>query len=100
MENRDRDKMNKNISSTNTPSNSGKNKSDSRVDFGEKVGRSEELNNEPGGRLGSQGSSGMKGSPGRSSTGGSSDVSSKSGGSNKIGSGQKVRGDSERGDKY
>jgi len=60
MENRDRDKMNKNISSTKTPSNIDKNKGDSRVDFGEKVGRSEGLNNEPGGRLGSQGSSGIK----------------------------------------
>ncbi len=75
MENRDRDKMNKNISSTKTPSNIDKNKGDSRVDFGEKIGRSENLNNEPGGRLGSQGSSGMKSS-----------------GSSKV-SGQKVSGD-------
>jgi hypothetical protein len=80
MENRDHGKMNKNISSTNTTSNIGK-KSDSRVDFGEKIGRSENLNNEPGGRLGSQGSSGMKGSSGNSRAGSSSDVSSKSGSS-------------------
>ena len=88
MENRDHDKMNKNISSTKTPSNIDKSKGDSRVDFGEKTGRSGNLNNEPGGRVGSQGSSGMK-SSGNSKLGGSSDVSSKSGGANKVNSGQK-----------
>jgi hypothetical protein len=74
MENRERDKMSKNTESTsagdvnrNTSSQIGKNKSDSSADFGQKIGRSENLN-EPSSRTGgSVGSSGYGSSPSRSS---------------------------------
>src|SRR4051795_13665960 len=74
MENRERDKMSKNTESTsagdvnrNTSSQIGKNKSDSSTDFGQNIGRSENLN-EPSSRTGSSaGSSGYGSSPSRSS---------------------------------
>src|SRR5207248_8734847 len=74
MENRDRDKMSRNTESTsagdvnrNTSSQIGKNKSDSSANFGQKIGRSENLN-EPSSRTGSSsGSSGYGSSPSRSS---------------------------------
>jgi len=74
MENRERDKMSRNTESTsagdvnrNTSSQIGKNKSDSSADFGQKIGRSENLN-EPGSRTSSSsGSSGYGSSPNRSS---------------------------------
>src|SRR2546421_4416057 len=74
MENRDRDKMSRNTKSTsagdvnrNTSSQIGKNKSDSSADFGQNIGRSENLN-EPSSRTGgSVGSSGYGSSPSRSS---------------------------------
>lgn len=54
MENRDRDKMSKNTTSTpagdvnrNTSSQQGQKKSDSSADFGQKIGQSENLGNEP-----------------------------------------------------
>src|SRR2546421_8847726 len=83
MENRDRDKMSRNTKSTsagdvnrNTSSQIGKNKSDSSADFGQKIGRSENLN-EPSSRTGSSsGSSGYGSSPSRSS--GSSSTGSES----------------------
>jgi len=83
MENRDRDKMSRNTESTsagdvnrNTSSQIGKNKSDSSADFGQKIGRSENLN-EPSSRTGSSsGSSGYGSSPSRSS--GSSSTGSES----------------------
>jgi len=83
MENRDRDKMSRNTESTsagdvnrNTSSQIGKNKSDSSADFGQKIGRSENLN-EPSSRSGnSSGSSGYGSSPSRSS--GSSSTGSES----------------------
>lgn len=76
MENRDRDKMSKNTSSTpagdvnrNTSSNIGKQQSDSSADFGQNIGRSENLENEPSRRTGSSGSSGYEsGSSDRSSS--------------------------------
>jgi hypothetical protein len=75
MENRDRDKMSKNTEPTsagdvnrNTSSQIGKNKSDSSADFGQKIGKSENLN-EPNSRTGNSGSSGYdsSSSPNRSS---------------------------------
>src|SRR3954466_15395407 len=74
MENRERDKMSKNTESTsagdvnrNTSSQIGKNKSDSSADFGQNIGRSENLD-EPSSRTGgSVGSSGYGSSPSRSS---------------------------------
>ncbi|HEV7425337.1 MAG TPA: hypothetical protein VGQ46_03145 [Thermoanaerobaculia bacterium] len=74
MENRERDKMSRNTESTsagdvnrNTSSQIGKNKSDSSADFGQNIGRSENLN-EPSSRTGSSvGSSGYGSSPSRSS---------------------------------
>jgi hypothetical protein len=82
MENRERDKMSKNTESTsagdvnrNTSSQIGKNKSDSSADFGQKIGRSENLN-EPSSRTGNSGSSGYGSSPSRSS--GSSSTGSES----------------------
>src|SRR5438270_11686672 len=83
MENRDRDKMSRNTESTsagdvnrNTSSQIGKNKSASSADFGQKIGRSENLN-EPSSRSGnSSGSSGYGSSPSRSS--GSSSTGSES----------------------
>ena len=83
MENRDRDKMSRNTESTsagdvnrNTSSQIGKNKSDSSADFGQKIGRSENLN-EPSSCTGSSsGSSGYGSSPSRSS--GSSSTGSES----------------------
>jgi len=78
MENRERDKMSKNTGSTsagdvnrNTSSQIGKNKSDSSVEFGQNVGRSENLN-EPSSRTGnSSGSSGYDSSSSRRSSGSS-----------------------------
>ena len=69
MENRERDKVSRNSS---TPTDAGevnrntsermhKDRSDSSVDFGEKIGRSEGLNNESGRSPGS----GSMGSPSR-----------------------------------
>jgi len=75
MENRERDKMSKSTESTsagdvnrNTSSQIGKNKSDSSADFGQNIGRSENLN-EPNSRTGNSGSSGYESSsdPNRSS---------------------------------
>jgi hypothetical protein len=75
MENRERDKMSKNTETTsagdvnrNTSSQIGKNKSDSSVDFGRKIGSSENMN-EPNSRTGNVGSSGYESStsPNRSS---------------------------------
>jgi len=71
MENRDRDKMSKNVSSTSTgdvnrssSSKLDKSKDESQSNFGKNIGRSEELSNEPSRRSGSVGSSGMKDSEG------------------------------------
>jgi hypothetical protein len=68
MDNRERDKMSKNTESTsagdvnrNTSSQIGKNKSDSSADFGQNIGRSENLN-EPNSRTGNVGSSGFESS--------------------------------------
>jgi hypothetical protein len=88
MENRERDKMSKNTESTsagdvnrNTSSQIGKDKSDSSADFGQKIGRSENLN-EPNSRTGNSGSSGFGSSPspssGSSATGSESNESSDS----------------------
>ncbi|MCU1231169.1 MAG: hypothetical protein JWO97_4053 [Acidobacteria bacterium] len=74
MENRERDKVSRNSS---TPTDAGevnrntsermhKNRSDSSVDFGEKIGRSEGLNSESGRSSGS----GSMGSSSSSSSGG------------------------------
>lgn len=68
MENRDRDKMSKNVNSTSSSdvnrSSSSKldqSKGDSQSSFGKNIGRSEEISNEPSRRSGSVDSSGMKG---------------------------------------
>ena len=78
MENRDRDKMSKNVGSTSagdvnrsTSSNLDKSKNESQSNFGKNIGRSEDLSNEPSRRSGSVGDSGMQGSTGRSSQGSS-----------------------------
>jgi trimeric autotransporter adhesin len=91
MENRDRDKMSKNVGSTSagdvnrsTSSNLDKSKNDSQSNFGKNIGRSEDLSNEPSRRSGSVGDSGMQGGMGRSSQG-SSGLGS-SGSSSEIGS--------------
>ncbi len=84
MENRDRDKISKGTGSTpagdvnrDTSSNIGQQKSGSSADFGQKVGRGENIESEQGSRQsGSIGSSGMQSDRGRSS--GSSDVSDSS----------------------
>jgi hypothetical protein len=90
MENRDRDKVSKNTGSTsagdinrNTSSQIGKNKSDSSADFGQNVGRSENLN-EPSSRTGSSSGSSGYGSSGSSRSGSSSSGSSSTG-SNSMG---------------
>jgi hypothetical protein len=82
MENRERDKMSRNTESTpagdvnrNTSSQIGKNKSDSSADFGQNIGRSENMN-DPNSRTGNSGSSGYD----------SSSSSSRSSGSNSTGS--------------
>jgi hypothetical protein len=88
MENRERDQMSKNTQSTpagdvnrNTSSQSGKEKSDSSADFGQNIGRSENLN-EPNSRGSNSGSSGWDNAGKDSSTGGydSSGKNSSSGG--------------------
>jgi hypothetical protein len=91
MENRERDKMSKNTGSTpagdvnrNTSSQIGKNKSDSSAEFGQNVGRSENLN-EPSSRTGSSSGSSGYGSSGSSRTPGSSSSGSSSTGSNSMG---------------
>lgn len=77
MENRDRDKMSKNTSSTDAgdvnrnTSIKDKKQSDSSADFGEKIGRSESIGNEPSRRPGSSGSSSGSSSSGISSGRGS-----------------------------
>ena len=80
MENRDRDKMSKNVGSSSTgdvnrstSSNLDKSKSDSQSNFGKNIGRSEDISNEPSRRP--VGDSGMQGSTGRKSQG-SSDLGS------------------------
>ncbi len=78
MENRDRDKMSKDVGSNvdrSKSSNLDKSKSDSQSNFGKNIGRSEDISNEPSRRSGSIGDSGMQGSTGRSSQG-SSDLDS------------------------
>lgn len=87
MENRERDKMSRNTESSsagnvnrNTSSQIGKNKSDSSADFGQNIGRSENLK-EPNSRTGkSSGSSGY-GSSSSSRSSGSSSMGSESRGS-------------------
>ena len=106
MENRDRDKVSKNTGSTsagdinrNTSSQIGKDKSDSSADFGQKVGRSENLN-EPSSRTGNSSGSSGYGSSGSSRSGSSSSGSNSMGneprGSNTSDqwSGDKKSGDS------
>ena len=80
MENRDRDKMSQGSSSTDTgdvnrstSSRQGQKSSDSKVDFGKKIGSSEELGSEPSRRSGSSDSS-------SSSSSNSSDSGRSSGG--------------------
>ena len=112
MENRERDKMSKNTESTsagdvnrNTSSQIGKNKSDSSADFGQNIGRSENLN-EPSSRTGgSVGSSGYGSSPSRSSgstSTGSESWGNKSGssGSNSSSSGSKSSSGSSSGSRH
>jgi hypothetical protein len=84
MENRERDKMSKNTESTaagdvnrNTSSQMGKNKSDSSADFGQNIGRSENLN-EPNSRTGNSGSSGYESSSSPSRSSGSKSSGSES----------------------
>lgn len=85
MENRERDKMsNEKSSSTSagdinrsTSSNIGKDKSDSSVDFGEKIGRSEEWDSEPSKRSGSMSGDSGRSSSSSSNLGDQSDVSSR-----------------------
>ena len=71
MENRDRDKMSKNVGSTSagdvdrsSSSKLDKSKDESQSNFGKNIGRSEDLSNEPSRRSGSVGSSGMQDSSG------------------------------------
>ena len=111
MENRDRDKMSKSTGSTpagdvnrSTSSNIGQQKSGSNVNFGEKVGRSENIESDTGdlsrssanrGSAGSSGSgSGMHDS-GRSS--GSSGLGSSSGRSGSSGIGKQDKKSTDRG---
>jgi hypothetical protein len=84
MENRDRDKMSKNVSDVDRSksSNLDKSKDESQSNFGKNIGRSEDISNEPSRRSGSVGDSGMQGSTGRSSEG-SSDLGSEGIGSSK-----------------
>src|SRR4051794_12589463 len=93
MENRDRDQMSRNNQSTpagdvnrNTSSQIGKDKSDSTAEFGQNVGRSENLN-EPNSRGSKSGSSGYGSSSGSNSSSsyGSGSGSSGSSGSSGIG---------------
>ena len=83
MENRERDKVSRNTQSTssgdvnrNTSSRIGKEKSDSSADFGQNIGRSENLN-EPSSRSSNSGSSGYE-SSGSSRSSGSDSSSSRS----------------------
>lgn len=69
MENRDRDKMSKNTSSTpagdvnrNTSSREGQMKNDTSAEFGQNIGRSESVGNEPNRRSGSDSSKSNLGS--------------------------------------
>ena len=87
MENRERDKMSRNSSSTSagdinrsTSSNSGRDKSDSNADFGQNIGRSEKWDSEPSKRSGSVSSDSGRSSSG-SNLGDESDVSSNRSGS-------------------
>jgi hypothetical protein len=84
MENRERDKISKNTESTsagdvnrNTSSQIGKSKSDSSADFGQNIGRSENLN-EPNSRTGNSGSSGYESSSSPSRSSGSKSSGSES----------------------
>ena len=74
MENRDRDKISKSTGSTSagdvnrkTSSNIGQKKSDSSAEFGQKVGRSENIEREPSRKSGLGDSSGMHSDSGRDS---------------------------------
>jgi len=65
MENRDRDKMSKDVGSNvdrSKSSNLDKSKSDSQSNFGKNIGRSEDISKEPSRRSGSVDDSGMQGS--------------------------------------
>jgi len=84
MENRERDKMSRNTESTsagdvnrNTSSQIGKNKSDSSADFGQNIGRSENLN-EPNSRTSNSGSSGYDSSSNPNRSSGSKSMGSES----------------------
>jgi len=84
MENRERDKMSRNTESTsagdvnrNTSSQIGKNKSDSSADFGQNIGRSENLN-EPSSRTSNSGSSGYDSSSNPNRSSGSKSMGSES----------------------
>ena len=86
MENRERDQMSSDKQSTSvddmnrkTSSQSGKEKSDSSADFGQNIGRSDNLN-EPNSRGSKSGSSGWD-SSGKNSSSGGYDSSSGSGSS-------------------
>ena len=79
MENRDRDKMSKNSSSTpagdvnrNTSSNIGEEKDDSESSFGQSIGRSESWDSEPSRRSGSESNLGEESDVSSSRSGGSS----------------------------
>ncbi len=76
MENRDRDRVSGEVN-RNKSSKIGEDKGESNADFGQNIGRSEDLENEPSRRSGISDESGMQGSKGRS---GSSDVGSSSSG--------------------
>jgi hypothetical protein len=99
MENRDRDKVSRNWSSTEggdvnreTSKNIGNQKDDSSSEFGQDIGRSEEWEKEPSGRTsGSVDESGMESSSGRTSSG-SSDMGSES---NRSNLGENISGSSE-----
>ena len=85
MENRGRDKLNQNQNKTSMPSKSiDKSKSDSSVEFGKNIEKSEELGNESSRREGSMGSSGMKGDSGRDR--GSNEYGDEGLGSSNVGS--------------
>ena len=72
MENRDRDKLSQNKTSTpsgdlnrNKSQDIDKSKGDKSVEFGKNIEKSEDLGKESGRRSGSMGSSGMQGDSGR-----------------------------------
>ena len=106
MDNRNRDKMSKESTSSTSAGNvnrdvskkQGNISSDSESSFGQNIGRSENLGNEPSRRSGSSGSSGSTGSSSSSSSSSEGGYESSSGRRSNIGEQSDIESKKNRGE--